>query len=189
MMRQTDNQEIEKLKDKLNLILIALLCSTTLAPCAIFYLRGGGEIKYLAVFIGISYLVSLLSMKFYDRIQISTNLQIYKRLWVHQFKKLSTNGDLINRVIRTKYHTYRQVTNIDAIKEKLNETYTVERAHTVLFIFCLLTTIYAWWIHSTGAAVLLMIGNLLFNYYPILLQQFNRIRYSKVLNNNTDRRT
>lgn len=185
-LMQAVNQEIEKLKDKLNLILIALLCSTTLAPVVIFYLRGNGKIKYLVLFIGLSYLFSRLSWKFYDRIQISTDLKLYRRLGVHHFKKLSTNGDLINKAIRKKYPKYRLVINRGTIKEKLKETYSVERAHTVLFIFCLMTTVYAWWIHSTGTAVILFIGNLLFNYYPILLQQYNRNRYRMALNNKTD---
>jgi hypothetical protein len=75
------------------------------------------------------------------------------------------------------------VTNYETIKEKLNETYTIEKSHTVLFIFCLLTNIYAFWANSIGTAIILFIGNILFNYYPNLLQQYNRIRYTRVVNN------
>jgi hypothetical protein len=182
-MTQTVDKGIEKLKYQLNLILIALLCSTTLAPCVIFYVRGDGEFKWMIVFVVISYLVSRLPKSFYDRFQISTDLNIYKKLGVDKFKKLSTNGDLINRRIRKKYPTHRNVTNYETIKEKLNETYTIEKSHTVLFIFCLLTNIYAFWTNSIGTAIILLIGNILFNYYPNLLQQYNRIRYTRVVNN------
>jgi hypothetical protein len=182
-MTQTVDKELEKLKYRLNLILIALLCSTTLAPCVIFYVRGDGEFKWMIVFVVISYLVSRLPKTFYDRFQISTDLTIYKKLGVDKFKKLSTNGDLINRRIRKKYPTHRNVTNYETIKEKLNETYTIEKSHTVLFIFCLLTNIYAFWTNSIGTAIILLIGNILFNYYPNLLQQYNRIRYTRVVNN------
>lgn len=184
-MTQTVDKELEKLKYRLNLILIALLCSTTLAPCVIFYVRGDGEFKWLIVFVVISYLVSRLPKTFYDRFQISTDLNVYKKLGVDKFKKLSTNGDLINRRIRKKYPTHRNVTNYETIKEKLNETYTIEKSHTVLFIFCLLTNIYAFWTNSIGTAIILLIGNILFNYYPNLLQQYNRIRYTRVVNNFT----
>lgn len=182
-MTQTVDKGKEKLKYRLNLILIALLCSTTLAPCVIFYVRGDGEFKWMIVFVAISYLVSRLPKSFYDRFQISTDLNIYKKLGVDKFKKLSTNGDLINRRIRKKYPTHRNVTNYETIKEKLNETYTIEKSHTVLFIFCLLTNMYAFWTNSIGTAIILLIGNILFNYYPNLLQQYNRIRYTRVVNN------
>jgi hypothetical protein len=97
-------------------------------------------------------------------------------------KKLSTNGDFINRRIRKKYPNHRNATNFQTIKEKLNETYTIEKSHTVLFIFCLLTNIYALWTNSIGTAIILFIGNIIFNYYPNLLQQYNRIRYMRVVN-------
>jgi hypothetical protein len=184
-MTETSVKELEKLKYTLNLILIALLCSTTLAPCVIFYFTGEGELKWMIAFLVISYFVSRLPKSFYDRFQISTDVNIYKKLGVDKFKKLSTNGDLINRRIRKKYPTHRNVTNFETIKEKLNETYTIEKSHTVLFIFCLLTNIYAVWANSIGMAITLFIGNILFNYYPNLLQQYNRIRYLKVVKNYT----
>lgn len=182
-MTQTVDKGLEKLKYRLNLILIALLCSTTLAPCFMFYLRGDGEFKWMVAFIAISYIVSRLPKSFYDQFQISTDLKIYKKLGVDKFKRLSTNGDLINSRIKKKFTTHRNVTNLETITEKLNETYTIEKSHTVLFIFCLLTNIYALWIFSIGTAIILFVGNILFNYYPTLLQQYNRIRYMRVLNN------
>jgi hypothetical protein len=174
---------LEKLKYRLNLIIIALLCSTTLAPCVIFYVRGEGQLKWMAVFILISYLVSRIPKTFYDRLQVSEDLKIYKKLGVIKFKKLSTNGDLINRRIRRKYPSYRNVINIETIKEKIIETYTIEKSHTVLFVFCFLTSIYAFWTYSIGTACVLFIGNIVFNYYPNLLQQYNRIRYKRVIRN------
>lgn len=180
-MTETTDPSLEKLKYRLNLILIALLCSTTLAPCVIFYVRGAGQFTWLLVFIGISYLVSRLPKASYDRLQLSSNPAIYKKLGVAKFKTLSTNGDVINRVIRKKYPTYRNVTNLNTIREKLNETYAIERSHTVLLVFCLLTTVYAAWTGSWGTATILFFGNLLFNYYPNLLQQYNRIQYKRVI--------
>lgn len=184
-MALTNDKELETLKFRLNLILIAFLCSTTLAPCVIFYFRGEGELKWMVIFICISYLVSLLPKKFYDRFQISKSLKIYKQLGVDKFKRLSTNGDLINRKIRKYFPTHRNVTNLETIRQKLNETYTIEKSHTVLFVFCILTNVYAIWTNSIGTAIILFVGNVLFNYYPTLLQQYNRIRYKRVIENFT----
>lgn len=182
-MTAASESDLEKMKYRLNLILIALLCSTTLAPCVIFYVRGAGELMWLVVFAVISYLVSRLPEAFYNRLQISTDLNVYRRLKVDLFKRLSTNGDLINKRIRRKYPAYRNVQSMESIKEKLQETYSIERSHTVLYVFCLLTTVYAFLVHSFITATILFIGNLLFNYYPNLLQQYNRIRYRRVVEN------
>ncbi len=184
-MALTNDKELETLKFRLNIILIAFLCSTTLAPCVIFYFRGEGKLKWMILFICISYLVSLLPKKFYDRFQMSKSLKIYKQFGVDKFKRLSTNGDLINRKIRKYFPTHRNVTNLETIREKLNETYTIEKSHTVLFVFCLLTNVYAIWTNSFGIAIILFVGNVLFNYYPTLLQQYNRIRYKRVIENFT----
>ncbi len=181
-MTRIDHKELEKLKYRLNLIPIALLCSTTLTPCVIFFLRGEGKIKWMMAFIAVSYFVSWLSKTFYDRLQISTDLEFYRTWGVGTFKKLSTNGDFINKIIRKKYPAHRNVTNLETIKEKLNESYAIERAHTVLFVFCLLTNVYALGTNSIGTAIILFAGNILFNYYPMLLQQYNRIRYMRVVN-------
>ena len=176
------NKELENLKYRLNLILIAGLCSMTLAPCVIFYFRGAGEWQWLVIFIAISFLVSRLPRSFYDRFQISKDVRIYKTLGVDHFKRFSTNGDFINKRIRKEYPNHRNVTNVETAKDKLNETYVIERSHTVLFVFCLLTNVYALWANSIGTAIILFIGNIVFNYYPNLLQQYNRIRYSRVVN-------
>ena len=184
-MTLTGSKELGKLKYSLNLILIALLCSTTLAPSVIFYFRGAGGLKWMMIFIVISYLISRFPETFYDRFQISTNLKIYKRLGVYKFKKLSTNGDLINKIIRKKFPTHRNVINYETIEEKINETYTIEKSHTVLFIICLITNIYALVTNSYRTAIILFMGNILFNYYPNLLQQYNRIRYRRAIENYT----
>jgi hypothetical protein len=174
-------KDVEKLRYRLNLILIALLCSTTLAPCVLFFVRGAGEWTWLATFIAISYLVSRIPNSFYDRLQFSTDVQLYQKLQVPLFKKLSTNGDLINKRIRAQYPTHRNVSNLETIEAKLKETYTIERSHTVLFVFCLMTNVYAFATNSLGTAILLFFGNLFLNFYPNLLQQYNRIRYRRAL--------
>jgi len=186
-MTETVNNELDKLKYRLNLILIAGLCSMTLAPCVIFFFRGEGKIYWMIVFIGISYLVSRLPRPFYDKFQISRDTKIYKSLGVDKFKRFSTNGDFINRRIRKNYPNHRNVTNLQTVKDKLNETYTIEKSHTVLLVFCLLTNVYALLTNSIGTAIVLFIGNILFNYYPNLLQQYNRIRYQRVVKISLDR--
>ena len=186
-MPQKATNELEKLKYRLNLTIIALLCSTTLSPCVIFYIRGEGKLLWMCVFIVIGFVISRLPNSFYDRIQISRDLKVYKKLGVDKFKKLATNGDWINKRIRKKFPTYRNIINLETIEEKLKETYVIERSHTVLFVFCLLTNIYAFITHSITTAIILFFGNIIFNYYPNFLQQYNRIRYKRAVNSYAQR--
>ena len=176
-----DGKALKKSMDRHNLIIIAGLCSATLAPAVIFFVRGQGEWPWLLVFIGLSWFTSLIPRAFYDKLQWSSNILFYKKLGVHAFKKLATNGDYINRSIRRKFPHHRQVPNVASIGGKLLETYTIERAHTVLFVFCLLTHVYAWAIGDVGTGWFLFFGNIVFNLYPNLLQQYNRLRYKRVI--------
>ena len=126
-------------------------------------------------------MISRIPNSFY--IPISKDLRIYKKLGVNKFKRFSSNGDLINRRIRKRYPTYRNVINLESVNERINETYTIERGHTVLFVFFLLTNIYVFWTNSIVTGVVLLLGNVVFNFYPNLLQQYNRIRYEKFIEN------
>lgn len=173
--------ELKKTIYRHNLIIIALLCTTTLAPAVIFYTTGPGKLKWLLVFIIISFLFSRIPKSFYDKFQLSQDIRIYKKLKVHLFKRFATNGDFINRRIRNKFPKHRNISDYGSIREKLKETYTTEKSHTVLFLFCLMISVYAFAISSLGTAIFLTAGNLIFNYYPNLLQQYNRIRYKKVI--------
>lgn len=164
-----------------NLIIIALFCSCTLSPALIFFTTGPGEWPYLLAFLAIGYWISRLPLSFYDRIQWSKKTVFYKKLGVHHFKKLATNGDFINRSIRKRFPLHRNVSNYASLEAKWKETYVIEKSHSVLFVFCLLTCVYALVIGAYGIAIFLGVGNLFLNYYPNLLQQYNRIRYRNLL--------
>jgi len=185
-MTSKDKKELEKIenfKTSLNLIVIFGLFFTTFLPSYIFFVLGPGEFKWLALIILISYLVSLIPDSIHFRFQISKDLRFYKKMGVDKFKRYASSGDLINKRIRKKYPTYRNVTNLDSVEQKLKETYSIERGHTVLFIFFLMINIYVFYSNSIIIGIILFLGNTLFNFYPNLLQQYYRIRFKKVIEN------
>ena len=179
--KTADEQNLEKARYRLNLIIIALFCSTTLAPCVLFFFTGKGQLIWLVIFLIVTYLFSLIPKYWYRRWQLSANLSIYRKLKVHLFKKFATNGDVTNKILRRKFPLHRNVKNRDSLAEKLAETYIVEKAHSVLFIFCLLTSAHAFAMKDIGTGILLTLGNIVFNLYPNFLQQYNRIRYQKLI--------
>ena len=113
---------------------------------------------------------------FFDRIQLSKTTSIYKKIGIRIVKKYTQDGDLINRLIRRKFPRYRIFDYNVSIQKHLNKAYSMEKIHFSMFLFFLLTGIYAltqgyvWW------AVIITINNLVFNLYPNFLQQYNRLR-------------
>lgn len=181
MEKGNQNAELKKTIDRQNLIIIALLCSTTLTPALIFFTTGVGQWQWLLVFIIVCFVFSRVPASYYNRFQLSQHLAFYKKLQVHHFKRYATNGDLINKRIRRKFPQHRNIYNYNSFNQKLKETYIIEKSHSVLFLFCGMTSIYAFIMRDWGTAILLAMGNFIFNYYPNLLQQYNRIRYKKAM--------
>ncbi len=175
-----DATELKKVIGRYNFIIVGLF-SVSLLPAITFYLDGNGEWKWFLIILLISLTFFRIPNSVIDKIQFSKRTIIYRKLRVHLFKKYATNGDIINKKIRQQFPKHRNVHNPLSIQRKIIETYTTERTHFFFFIFCFLTSIYAWstnhFVHGTAITV----GNIVFNLYPILLQQYNRIRYKDVL--------
>ena len=96
-------------------------------------------------------------------------------------KKFTQDGDFINRLIRRKFPQYRIFDHNASMQKHLNKAYAIEKIHFMMFLFFLLTSIYAlirgevWW------AVIITVNNLVFNLYPNFLQQYNRLRLRQVM--------
>jgi hypothetical protein len=174
--------ELKKLIDRYNYVIVVLFSVTNLSPILIFYLQGKGEWYWFIITLVTSLLINLLPNAIIDEIQFSQSVSFYRNLGVHIFKRFATSGDIINRQIRGKFPGYRNVHNLKSAELKLEETYTTEKLHWVFFIFSIETIIYIYLTkESLGIAILLIFSNTIFNFYPNLLQQYNRIRLKRVL--------
>src|SRR5687768_13328523 len=110
-----DNPALKRTIESYNLVIIALLCSTTLSPAVIFYVQGPGQWMWLVIFVVICYGLSRIPISFLDKIQFSRQTMFYRKWYVHLFKKLATNGDFINRQIRRRFPYHRNITDLDSI--------------------------------------------------------------------------
>lgn len=135
------------------------------------------HLKWLFIILALSLLAGFLPNTFFDKIQLSQTTSLYKKIGIRIVKTYTQDGDLINRIIRKKFPGYRVFDNNSSIPRHINRAYSVEKIHFIMFLFFLLTSIYAltkgyeWW------AVIITVNNLIFNIYPILLQQYNRLRF------------
>lgn len=174
--------ELKKLIERYNYVIVVLFCGTNLAPILIFYMHGKGEWKWFIITLAISLLINLSPNVLIDRIQFSQSVSFYRNLGVHIFKRFVTYGDIINRQIRRKFPSHRHVHNLQSAELQLEETYTSEKLHWVFFILTVETIIYIYSSkESLEIANLLIFSNIIFNFYPNLLQQYNRIRFKRAL--------
>jgi hypothetical protein len=113
--------------------------------------------------------------------KIEKNTNLYKKLSVHQFKKMVPLGDfwinLFNKILDKNY---------SIIKSKKSAiiwlifTLSVEFLHQVAFIIILWITIKSAMGHDYIAVLNWTSVNIIINLYPILAQRYNRIRIMKI---------
>ncbi len=175
-----DNIALKKVIDRNNLVIIGLFI-INLFPTVAFYLDGNGEWNWFLIILATSLIFCSIPNFIIDKIQLSKKTLFYKKIKVNLFKRYATNGDIINRNIRKQFPGHRNIFNPLSIRKKLIETYTTEKAHLFFFIFCFLTSIYAFNVNHYIQATVITVGNIIFNLYPIFLQQYNRIRYNNAL--------
>ena len=139
------------------------------------------DLKWLFILLAVSMLAGFLPNAFFDAIQLGQTTAIYKKIGIRFVKKYTQDGDLINRLIRRKFPRYRVFDGNGSIQKHLAKAYAMEKIHFIMFLFFLLTSIYAlarghvWW------AIFITMNNLAFNLYPNFLQQYNRLRFRHLM--------
>lgn len=127
--------------------------------------------------VGISLLAALLPRQFFRRIQLSKAAAAYKRLGVAFVNRFTQNGVVVNGLIKRQYPGYRVVSfEKRAIRKLLLQSYMYEKFHFVFFVFFTLVTFIALIEGYFSWALLLSFCNVLYNVYPILLQQYVQVR-------------
>ena len=100
----------------------------------------------------------------------------YPRLGLRLFRKLATDGDLVNRRIRRIDPGYRIVRDRRTRTEHVAGTITNERWHLAFALAGAITCAFAAATAQYGWAIVIGILNVIFNVYPVLHQRFTRAR-------------
>jgi hypothetical protein len=130
------------------------------------------------IYIGLggSFLFALLPAGLLKRLQLSSDTAVYKKIGVGIIRKYSQDGDLINRLLRKQYPAYRVIEGERAMPAYISKTYMAERFHLMMLVFMGFISVWALLEQRWGWALLIMVNNVLYNLYPMFLQQYNRIR-------------
>lgn len=152
------------------------------------YLAEKGDPLIPEVIIAFSLVCSILPRRWLSVLTLSDNLRTYERMGVKFTLWFVQNGTLVKR-IQQKFGKYRRV--ITSSKNALAYIGTInmqERYHYSCFVFFILSAMSAAVIGKIELAFLITICNVAYNVYPILLQQYNRLRI-KLLFSKTDKPT
>jgi hypothetical protein len=144
----------------------------------ITYWLSAGRLLWCFIFIGLSVLSLLIPLK---HLQLSHNPKFYESLGVRFARKFVQQGEYVNRFIRKTNPNYRIVKHKANAAQYLKTTVMYERFHLMCFIYFVLTAIHALITGQYLLLALILIANIIYNVYPILLQQYNRTRIARFI--------
>lgn len=128
-------------------------------------------------FLALSLLAGFVPLK---TLQLSTDHKFYEHLGVKMVRKFVQNGELINRLKRSRLPNHKVIKNQDDALGYLKTAAMYEKYHFICFVFFLLFSIHAAYNQRFGFFMLMILSNFLYNICPMLLQQYNRVRISRL---------
>ena len=134
------------------------------------------DLKWLLSSLALSLLAGFLPRAFFDTMHFGKTASVYKKIGIRFVKKYTQDGDWVNRLIRRKFPQYKVFDHSAPMQKHIDKAYAIEKIHFSMFIFFLLTAIYALYRGEARWAIIITINNLIFNLYPNFLQQYNRLR-------------
>jgi hypothetical protein len=145
------------------------------------------ERAWLWAFVGaslIAYIVPASALKY---LELGSTVQTYRRLGVHRVNDFVQHGTLINRLLRRSYPDYKRVRSRASLAPLLKGTYMQERFHWTVLLFFFLSSLYGVARGYPGWALLITVINVVYNLYPIWLQQYIRLRLNRSRSNHQSR--
>ncbi len=151
-----------------------------IAPVAYyFYLQV--PLYWLFAIVPLCILPYFLKPSVIDALDLSKSRDLYLRLGVGVIQEYVQHGGAINRIIRRTYPAYRMVYDKVTMQRQMSATYMFERFHLGMLLAFLAVTVHAF-VHRFYIWGLVMLGcNILYNVYPVLLQQYVRLRLRRLL--------
>ena len=148
------------------------------APVSIFCFRFM-EPALLWTFVAASAVGFIMPASTLRYLELGSTVTIYRRLGVHWVNHFVQHGTLVNRWVRRSYPGYQPMQFRTRIPHLLQSTYVQERFHWMVLVFFILSSLYAVADGHPVWALLITIMNVVYNLYPIWLQQYIRVRLNR----------
>jgi len=141
-------------------------------PVIVFW-AVSGNMMWCYVFSGFSLLGLIVPLKW---LQLSDDPKFYQKLGIRLVKKFVQNGDYANRLARRSNPGHRIIKSKTSAAQYAKITVMYERYHLFCFVFFLATAVLAAIKQHYTLLIFIILANVIYNVYPMLLQQYNRAR-------------
>ncbi len=165
---------------------IVVICAACFTPIELFLLElwpDHGSIGLLLVSSSAAAwaIARLLPDRYYMIRRFEASGRIYERLGIRFFKHFTPNGDYVNRIIRRRDPGYRVVHDERSIMSVEAGTRLAERSHVASLLFVVPFVSYTLMLGWDRFALWLLLPNVPFHLYPVLLQRYTRARIERVV--------
>lgn len=148
----------------------------------IYFAESKSELTFVLI-VGVSILIYMLPKKWMQALILGKTKKAYEHIGIKFFRWFVQNGTLIKKIRRKRIQRSGIIRNRTEAFNYLNTIAMQERFHYCCFTFFLLSTVYATYYGQVGLATVITFCNILYNVYPILLQQYNKLRIESVFLN------
>jgi hypothetical protein len=178
-MDKKERAKINKKIERINLLLNLVWSFIFLFPLVIFCYNKMDR-NWFIVSLSISVAAGFLPTSFLNAMQVSKSRKFYRGTGIEFFNRFIQNGTLLNRFIKNRFPEYKRFnTREEAFKKLFYQSYMFEKFHVILFIFFAGAMFFAILNGAFIWAAYFLFANILYNIYPILLQQYIRLRLGK----------
>lgn len=125
-----------------------------------------------------------LSSTYYEIKPFEESGRIYEQLGVSLFKKIVRRGPFTVFSPTLRFPKEKTTTTLRILEKEMCKT---ETAHLGIFFMILLLVIYALFNGWLLAAGWLLLFNILFNGYPVMLQRYNRLKIEELIHREIER--
>lgn len=178
-MKQQKNKDEKAAKQLLNAynMLANLFWSVpSLLPLTVYCYRYV-SLNLLFLFLVPALLFLFLPNHLFNKMQAAKATFFYKRIGVDLVNCFSQNGAVIHRLLKKRFPAYKAVRySQDSIKRLVSQSYVYEKFHFAAAVFFTLLTLQAFTTNLFGWATVLTLINVVYNVYPILFQQYVRLK-------------
>lgn len=146
------------------------------------YFAEGGSIWPLYIILVASILTYKVPAKWLLALTLSSDRRTYEALGVKTIRWFVQNGTLVARIKqRIGSSKHERIITRQSIEAYLKNIVIQERFHYSCFVFFTFSTFSALSTGKIGMALSITFWNILYNIYPVLLQQYNRLRIQSLI--------
>ena len=145
------------------------------------YFTEKGSLGTLYTIIVLSILVYFIPARWLSALKLGKNRRTYERAGVRFVLWFVQNGTFVNRIQQKVTSRRKLITSRKSALAYLSTISMQERYHYCCFVFFILSALSAIFMGKIVLALLILLSNVVYNVYPILLQQYNRLRINLLL--------